>query len=70
MILGFIVFMLAVIAIIAMIVASIELALRDADKERVERLAEKRFKEMLDNAEIRVIQRLEIVDEYHRKERS
>ncbi len=70
MILGFIVFMLAIIAIIAMIVASIELALRDADKERVERLAEKRFKEMLDNAEIRVIQRLEIVDEYHRKERS
>lgn len=70
MILGFIVFMLAIIAIIAMIVSSIELALRAADKERVERLAEKRFKEMLDNAEIRVIQRLEIVDEYHRKERS
>lgn len=70
MILGVIVLILADIAIICMIVASIELALRDSDKERVERLAEIRFKEMLDTAEIRIHHRLEIVDEYDKKGRS
>ena len=66
MILGFIVFMLADIAIIGMIVASIEIALRAADEERVERLADERFQEMLDTAEIRIYHRLEIVDEYEK----
>lgn len=66
MILGFIVFMLADIAIIGMIVASIEIALRAADEERVERLADERFQEMLDTAEIRIHHRLEIVDEYEK----
>jgi hypothetical protein len=50
-------------AIILMITGSIEMVLRDSDDERVEYLAEKRFNEMLENAEVRVIQRLEIIDE-------
>lgn len=61
--LGWLVLNAVFAAIILMITGSIEMVLRDSDDERVEYLAEKRFNEMLENAEVRVIQRLEIIDE-------
>lgn len=62
-IVAYAVLLAALAAIILMIAASIEIALRAANDDRVEQLAEKRFNEMLENAEVHVIQRLEIVDE-------
>lgn len=61
-ILGFIVLLLAIVAIYLMMYAGLDIALRDREEERIEELAEKRFNEMVDNAEIHVVQRLEIVD--------
>lgn len=66
-ILAWLVLFLVLAAIILMIAAGIDLALRDKNEERVERLAEARFKDMLAHAEFRVVQRLEIIDEMERR---
>ena len=60
---GFFVLAIVIGIIILLIAAGIEIGLRAADDERVEILAEKRFREMWDTAEIRVHQRFVIVDE-------
>ena len=64
--LGIIIAMIAVFAIFMMIYASINDTLKEADEERVQQLAEKRFNELLRSADVRVIQRLEIIDETRR----
>lgn len=53
-------------AIVLMIAAGIDLALRDKNEERVQKLAEARFKDMLAHAQFKVVQRLEIIDEMER----
>ena len=56
----------AIAAIILMIAGGIELALKEKDDERVEALADARFHEMCETAEIRVVQKLIIIDEMRR----
>lgn len=65
-IIAWLVLFVVLAAIILMIAAGIDLALRDKNEERVQRLADARFKDMLAHAEFRVIQRLEIIDEMRR----
>lgn len=62
-ILGALLLLAAIGAIILMIAASIYMVLKENEDERVERLAEKRFREMLKSAKIRVYYRVNIVDE-------
>lgn len=64
--LGIIIATIAVFAIFMMIYASINDTLKEADEERVQQLAEKRFNDLLRSADVRVIQRLEIIDETRR----
>ena len=65
--LGIIIAMIAVFAVFMMIYASINDTLKEADEERVQQLAEKRFNDLLRSADVRVIQRLEIIDETRRE---
>jgi len=62
-ILGAIILLAACCAIVLMIAVSIYMVLKENEDERVERLAEKRFREMLKSAKIRVYYRVDIVDE-------
>ena len=64
--LGIFIAMIAVFAIFMMIYASINDTLKEADEERVQQLADKRFNDLLRSADVRVIQRLEIIDETRR----
>ena len=55
--------LLAAFMIIMMIAAGIDMALRDRDDERAYRMAEEWFEDILENAEIHVVQRMIIKDE-------
>lgn len=61
--LGLAVTLLAIVAIVAGYLEHMAEIFGDIANEKAERMAEKRFAEMLDNAEIRVVQRLYVVDE-------
>ena len=55
--------LLAAFMIIMMIAAGIDMALRDRDDERAYRMADEWFEDILENAEIHVVQRMIIKDE-------
>lgn len=55
--------LLAAFMIIMMIAAGIDMALRDRDDERAYRMAEEWFEDIIENAEIHVVQRMIIKDE-------
>ena len=63
---GLLVTMIAVFVIFMMIYAGIDETLKEKDDERVQYLADKRFNEMLNNADVHVVQRLVIKDEMRR----
>ena len=63
---GLLVTMIAVFVIFMMIYAGIDETLKEKDDERVQYLADKRFNEMLKNADVHVVQRLVIKDEMRR----
>ena len=60
---GWLVLVIVLAGIIMMIVTGIETALREKDKERVEELAEMRFRDMIAHAHVEMKQRIEIIDE-------
>lgn len=60
---GLAIALLAAFMIIMMIAAGIDMALRDRDDERAYRMAEELFEDILENAEIHVVQRMIIKDE-------
>lgn len=60
---GLAIALLAAFMIIMMIAAGIDMALRDRDDERAYRMAEEWFEDILENAEIHVVQRMIIKDE-------
>lgn len=61
--LGMLITFLACAAIVLMIVASIYAVMKDSEDERVDRLANKRIREILSGAQIVVTQHVQIVDE-------
>lgn len=60
---GWLVLVIVLAGIIMMIVTGIETALREKDKERVEKMAEMRFRDMIAHAHVSMKQRIEIIDE-------
>ena len=65
--LGGVVIILAYIAIYLMSIVGVEMALRERNEERIEREVERRVKYILAHAEIRVKQKLYIVDEMNKE---